>query len=266
MLIGNLSNTADKGGVTGLALYNNKGEFIVRYDMPTGTVGGVKGDGYGYDIAINPAKNTLLTSSFAGWTNYMRSLGEVVKDPEAMKHFGATMAVWDLKSMRPTQVLSVPGAPLEIRWAQAAGQNWAVTAAALTSKIWLIKQDAQGQWTAKDVATIGDPAKVPLPVDISLTADGRGLWVNTFMDGVTHYFDLTDPEQPIRSTPAARSTWSPRAGTASGSTSPRACCRSGTRSAPTTSRSCAATAGTAMHLRLRSRWTSRRRSSAARIT
>jgi methanethiol oxidase len=196
MLIGNLSNSIDKGGVTGLASYNNKGAFIAKYDIPTGSVGGVKGDGYGYDVAINPAKNVMLTSSFAGWTNYMRNLGEVVKDPEAMKHFGSTMVVWDLKSMKPTQVLSVPGAPLEIRWALVPGQNWAVTAAALTSKIWLIKQDSHGVWAAKDVATIGDPAKIPLPVDISISANGKGLWVNTFMDGVTHYFDLTDPEHP----------------------------------------------------------------------
>jgi selenium-binding protein 1 len=196
MLIGNLSNTKDKGGVTGLALYNNKGAFITKYDMPTDSVAGIKGDGYGYDIAVNPAKNVLLTSSFTGWTNYMRNLGEVVKDAEAMKHFGSTVVVWDLKGLKPAQVLSVPGAPLEIRWALARGQNWAVTAAALTSKIWLIKQDPLGGWTAKDVATIGDPAKIPLPVDISITADGRGLWVNTFMDGMTHYFDLTDPEHP----------------------------------------------------------------------
>ncbi len=196
VLIGNLSNGADKGGVTGLALYNNKGAFITKYDIPTGTVGGVKGDGYGYDIAVNPAKNVMLTSGFTGWTNYMRSLNEVVKDPEAMKHFGSTVVVWDLKSMKPTQVLSVPGAPLEIRWALAPGQNWAITGAALTSKIWLIKQDSAGTWAAKDVATIGDPAKIPLPVDISITADGKGLWVNTFMDGVTHYFDLSNPEHP----------------------------------------------------------------------
>jgi selenium-binding protein 1 len=111
VLIGNLSNSTDKGGITGLALYNNKGAFIAKYDIPTGTVGGVKGDGYGYDVAVNPAKNVMLTSSFAGWTNYMRSLGEVVKDPEAMKKFGSTMVVWDLKSMKPTQVLSVPRGP-----------------------------------------------------------------------------------------------------------------------------------------------------------
>ncbi|HEY8052055.1 MAG TPA: selenium-binding protein SBP56-related protein [Steroidobacteraceae bacterium] len=196
MLIGNLSNTADKGGVTGMALYNNKGSLVTRYDMPTATIGGVKGDGYGYDVAVNPAKNVLLTSSFAGWQNYMRELGDVIKDPEAMKHFGGTMVVWNLKSMQPTQVLSVPGAPLEIRWSLAPGQNWAITATALTSKLWLIRQGEGGSWGASEVATIGNPAQVPLPVDISIAADGKGLWVNTFMDGTTHYFDLTDPEHP----------------------------------------------------------------------
>jgi len=196
MLIGTLSNSNDKGGVTGLALYNNKGELITKYDMPVATIGGVKGDGYGYDIAVNPAKNVLLTSSFAGWNNYMRELGDLMKDSAAMQNFGSTMVVWNLKSMQPTQVLSVPGAPLEIRWSLAPGQNWAITAAALTSKLWLVKQGADGKWVAKDVGNIGDPSKIPLPVDISITADGKGLWVNTFMDGTTRYFDLTDPEHP----------------------------------------------------------------------
>jgi selenium-binding protein 1 len=196
VIIGALSNSKDKGGVTGMAVYNNKGRFVAKYQMPTGTIGGVKGDGYGYDVAVNPAKNVLLTSSFAGLSNYMRDLGEVVNDPEAMKHFGNTMVLWNLKSMQPRQIFSVPGAPLEIRWALAPGQNWAITATALTSKLWLVKQDAQGKWQAKAVGTIGDPAKIPLPVDISITADAKGLWVNTFMDGMTHYFDLSNPEQP----------------------------------------------------------------------
>src|SRR5262249_42305394 len=113
VLIGNLSNARDHGGVTGLAVYNNKGEFVAKYDMPTPALGGVQGDGYGYDIAINPAKNVLLTSSFAGWQNYMRDLGEVVKDQEAMKHFGGTMVLWNLKTMKLTQIFAVPGAPLE---------------------------------------------------------------------------------------------------------------------------------------------------------
>src|SRR5712692_3410214 len=192
MLVQALSNTKDKGGVTGMALYNNKGEFIASHAMPT--EGG--GDGYGYDLQVNPKKNVLLTSSFTGSTNYMRSLWELVKDPEAMKRFGNTMVVWDLKAMKPRKVLSVPGAPLEIRWSLNPGDDWAVVATALTSKIWLVKQDGQGGWQAKDVATIGDPAKVPLPVDISITRDGKGLWVNTFMDGTTRYFDLSNPEAP----------------------------------------------------------------------
>src|SRR2546428_548536 len=163
MLVQALSNAKDKGGVTGMALYNNKGDFI---------------------------------ASYAGYNNYMRSLGEVVKDPEAMKRFGNTMVLWDLKAMKPQKVFSVPGAPLEIRWSLKPGDNWAVAATALTSKIWLVKQDAKGEWQAKDVATIGDPAKIPLPVDISITRDGKGLWVNTFMDGKTRYFDLSNPEAP----------------------------------------------------------------------
>ena len=196
VVIGTLSNEKDKGGVTGLAVYNNKGGFVAKYDIPTSAIGGVKGDGYGYDVAINPAKNVMLTSSFAGWQNYMRDLPDLIKDGEAMKHFGNTMVVWNLKTMQPSQILSVPGAPLEIRWALPQGQNWAITAAALTSKLWLVKQDPGGEWQAREVATIGDPSKIPLPVDISITADARGLWVNTFMDGITHYFDLSDPEHP----------------------------------------------------------------------
>jgi len=196
MLVQALSNARDHGGATGMAVYNNKGELVAKHDMPTTEIGGAKGDGYGYDLAINPRKNALLTSSFTGWNNYMMDLGKLVQDGEAMKRFGATMAVWDLKAMKPKQILSVPGAPLEVRWSLNPKDNWAITATALTSKLWLIRQDAKGAWQAKEVATIGDPAKIPLPVDISITADGKGLWVNTFMDGTTRYFDLTNPDAP----------------------------------------------------------------------
>jgi selenium-binding protein 1 len=192
MLVQALSNTRDHGGVTGMALYTNKGDLVTTFPMPV--EGG--GDGYGYDIGINPQKNVLLTSSFTGWNNYMMDFGKMVKDEAAMKRFGNTMVVWDLKAMTPQKVLAVPGVPLEIRWSLNPADNWAITATALTSKLWLIKQDAQGQWGAREVGTIGDPAKIPLPVDISITADGKGLWANTFMDGKTRYFDLTNPEQP----------------------------------------------------------------------
>jgi selenium-binding protein 1 len=191
MLVQALSNTQDKGGRTGMALYNNQGKFLASYAMPTDN----GGDGYGYDLAVNPRKNVLLTSSFAGYANYMRPIGELMADGEAMKKFGNTMVAWNLKTMKPEKVLSVPGAPLEIRWSLNRKDNWAITATALTSKLWLVKQEGK-EWVAKEVGTIGDPAKIPLPVDISITRDGKGLWVNTFMDGKTRYFDLSKPEAP----------------------------------------------------------------------
>src|SRR2546425_2065016 len=42
MLVQALSNTKDKGGQTGMAMYSNAGEFVTSYAMPTD--GG--GDGY----------------------------------------------------------------------------------------------------------------------------------------------------------------------------------------------------------------------------
>ena len=143
MLVQALSNTQDKGGRTGMALYSNQGKFLASHAMPT--EGG--GDGYGYDLAVNPRKNLLLTSSFAGYANYMRPIGELMGDAEAMKKFGATMVAWDLKAMKPTKVFSVPGAPLEIRWSLNPKDNWAITATALTSKLWLVKQEGK-EWVA----------------------------------------------------------------------------------------------------------------------
>ena len=121
MVVQALSNEKDKGGVTGMAVYNNNGDFIASHPMPVGN----GGDGYGYDLAVNPKKNVMLTSSFTGYANYMRPLGELIKDEAAMKRFGNTMVVWDLKAMKPQQILAVPGAPLEIRWSLDPGENWA---------------------------------------------------------------------------------------------------------------------------------------------
>jgi selenium-binding protein 1 len=109
MLIAISRTVAAKDGVTGMALYNNQGDFVAKFPMPVGPLGGDVGDGYGYDLAINPARNAILTSSFTGWNNYMRDLGEVVGDPAAMKQFGNTMAIWDLKAMQPRRVFEGPG-------------------------------------------------------------------------------------------------------------------------------------------------------------
>ena len=46
------------------------------------------------------------------------------------------------------------------------------------------------------MADIGDASKIPLPVDISITADDKYLWVNTWNDGTTHLFDVSNPHAP----------------------------------------------------------------------
>jgi selenium-binding protein 1 len=36
-----------------------------------------------------------------------------------------------------------------------------------------------------------------LPVDISIASDDGLLWVNTFLDGTTRLFDISDPHKPV---------------------------------------------------------------------
>ena len=202
MLITGLSNNQDHGGRTGMAEYTNDGEFITAHWMPTddnlqGAVkSGTIADGYGYDVRAMPRLNVMFTSSFTGWNNYMMDLGKMMADPEAMKRFGNSVVAWDLRTRKPLKVCDVPGAPLEIRCAWNEKHDYCFTTTALTSKIFLIHRDDQGEWQAKAVADIGDASKIPLPVDISISADDNLLWVNTWNDGLARLFDISNPHAP----------------------------------------------------------------------
>src|SRR5437879_3714880 len=201
MLIPCLSNAKDKGGRTALVEFSNDGNYIATHWLPTkedahGAADAKIADGYGYDARVLPRKNALLTSSFTGWNNYMTEFSKMTADPEAMKHFGQTMVMWDFHARQPKKVLQVPGAPLEIRWAWGASHNYAFTATALTSKLWLVYMDDKGEWQAKDVAPISNVKGGVLPVDISLSADDKTLFVCSFMDGKCRVFDVSDPHKP----------------------------------------------------------------------
>lgn len=202
MLLTGLSNNEDHGGRTALVEYTNDGTYVATHWMPTDSdlkgaeKTGTHADGYGYDARALPRRNVLVTSSFTGWNNYMMDMGKMMGDPEAMKRFGNTMVVWDLHARKPKRIFDVPGAPLEIRCAWGAKNDWCVTSTALTSKLWLVYDDGEKGWQAKEIADIADASKVPLPVDISITADDTLLWVNTWNDGMTRLFDLTDPHHP----------------------------------------------------------------------
>lgn len=201
MLMSGLSNAKDEGGRTALVEYTNDGKFLASHWMPTSEdprgaeVEGVA-DGYGYDQRVLPRKNVMLTSSFTGKSNYMMDFGKMLQDPEAMKRFGQTVVLWDFHARKPLKVFNVPGAPLEIRWAWGPDHNYAFTTTALTSKIWLIEEGSDGEWKASAVADVGTPADIPLPVDISLSADDKTLFVDTFMDGKVRAFDVSDPHAP----------------------------------------------------------------------
>ena len=201
VLIPCLSNAKDKGGRTALVEYGNDGNYIATHWLPTkdkslGAAGAEFADGYGYDARVLPRKNALLTSSFAGWKNYTRDLGALMADPEAMKHFGQTMVMWDFHTRQPKKVFQVPGAPLEIRWAWGDKHNYAFTATALTSKLWCVYADDKGEWQASEVAPISDVKGGVLPVDISLSADDKTLFVDCFGDGKCRVFDVSDPHKP----------------------------------------------------------------------
>jgi selenium-binding protein 1 len=202
MLITGLSNNKDHGGRTALVEYTNDGTYIATHWMPTdedlrgARKGGSYADGYGYDVRALPRRNVLITSSFTGWDNYMMNLGKLMADAEAMKRFGNTVIVWDLHTRKPKKILDVPGAPLEIRCAWGPHNNYCFTSTALTSKIWLIYEDSRGEWQAKAVADIADATKVPLPVDISISADDSRLWVDTWNDGTARLFDISNPFAP----------------------------------------------------------------------
>ncbi|MBW2372655.1 MAG: selenium-binding protein [Deltaproteobacteria bacterium] len=189
MLITGLSNASDRGGRTGIAEYSNEGRFIRTTWMPDEAP-------YGYDARVNVALNRMLTSSFTGKNNYMTELPKLINDQAAMKNFGNTVVVWDFHAMKPLQVLEVPGAPLEIRWALQPRHHYAFTTAALTGRLWGIFRKADGTFEAVDLAPIGDPANPPLPVDISLSSDDKYLFVDSFLDGTTRVFDVSQPRSP----------------------------------------------------------------------
>ena len=182
MLISALSNSKDNGGRTGLAEYTNEGKFIRTIPMPTEAP-------YGYDVRVNINLNRMLTSSFAGKKNYMRPVGELLKDDEAMKQFGDSIVVWDFHARKPLQVLRVPGAPLELRWALLPNHHYAFTSTALTGQLVLIYRQDDGTWATKNIAEIGNT----IPVDISIAPDDSKIYVNSYGDGMLRVYDVSNP-------------------------------------------------------------------------
>jgi selenium-binding protein 1 len=203
MFVTGLSNNRDHGGRTALVEYSAEGDYVATYWMPTddnlqgAQKTGKFADGYGYDVRMLSRLDFMVTSSFTGWSNYMMDFGKLLKDAEAMKRFGNTVVAWRLSDRKPLKIFDVPGAPLEIRCALRPEHDYCFTEAALTSKLWLIYKEGAADWQVREVADIGDPSKVPLPVAFSISSDDRMLWITTFMDGMARGFDVSDPHHPV---------------------------------------------------------------------
>lgn len=96
----------DGGLPAGLAEFENDGTFIRTLGLPGEAP-------YGYDVAISPDRNRMVTSAFTPPENYRKPLAKM-----DLKHFGAKLVVWDFRARKPLQTLTTGAAPLECRWSR----------------------------------------------------------------------------------------------------------------------------------------------------
>ncbi len=178
MLI-NFLGAEDGGLPAGMAEFTNDGKFIRRIDNPSDAP-------YGYDIAIKPDLNRMVSSSFTPRRNYQRPLAQM-----DLKDFGSEMVVWDFKARKPIQVGKAGLAPLEVRWSLKPGNNYGFTNCALDNSIWLFRAQADGPYEFKKVATTG-----ALPADLRQSPDDRYLYVSCFNDNLLQQWDVSDPDHP----------------------------------------------------------------------
>jgi selenium-binding protein 1 len=180
MLISFLGS-ADGSIPAGLAEFTNDGKFIRRIDNPEGAP-------YGYDVAVKPGLNRMVTSSFTPLRNYRKPLPQM--DPN---DFGREMVIWDFKARKPLQVGRAGLTPLEVRWSLKPENNFGFTNCALDNSLWLFRGGPDGAlpYTFKKVATTG-----AFPVDLRQSPDDKYLFVSCFNDNLLQQWDVSDPDHP----------------------------------------------------------------------
>ncbi|WP_231749371.1 selenium-binding family protein [Tautonia plasticadhaerens] len=171
---------ADGGLPAALAEFTNDGEFIRRIDQPEEAP-------YGYDVAVKPELNRMVSSSFTPKRNYGKPFAEMSLDD-----FGDELVVWDFKSRTPLQVIEAGLAPLEVRWSLKPENDYGFTNCALDHSIYLFKGKGDGSYEAKKVA---DTAA--LPADLRQSPDDRYLYVSCFGGDEIQQWDVSDPERPV---------------------------------------------------------------------
>lgn len=178
MLISFLSSK--KGELpAGLAEFTNDGKFIRKLSLP-------KDAPYGYDIALRPDLNRMVTSSFTYYENYKKPLAKM-----DFKKFGNEILIWDFRKREVLQTLKTGGAPLECRWSTKEGNNYGFTNCALEDSIWIWEGQKDGKYMARKLCDVGK-----LPVDLRQSPDDKYLFVSCFVSDEIQQWDVSDVKNP----------------------------------------------------------------------
>src|SRR5579884_2857814 len=150
----------DGGLPAGLAEFTNDGKYIRTLPMPQDAP-------YGYDVAIKPDLNRMVTSSFTPLRNYKKPLAKM-----DLKDFGKELLVWDFRERKVLQKLTTGAAPLECRWSLKEKGNHGFTNCALDDSIWVWEAGDNGKYTARKFCDTGK-----IPADLRQSPDDRFLYV-----------------------------------------------------------------------------------------
>jgi methanethiol oxidase len=170
----------DGGLPAGLAEFSNEGKFVRKFEFV-----GLDAP-YGYDVAINPDLNRMVTSSFTPPTNYRKPLAKM-----DLKQFGDKLLVWDFRARKVLQTLKTDLAPLECRWSLKKDARHGYVNCALADSIWVWEGDAENRYTARKLCTTGK-----LPADLSESPDGRFIFVSCFAGDEVQQWDVSDLKNP----------------------------------------------------------------------
>ena len=193
-----------EGGLpAGLAEFTNVGQVIRQFAMPEDAP-------YGYDVAIKPDINRMVTTSFTPLRNYRKPLAEM-----DFRDFGKDVLIWDFRARKVVQKLTVGLAPLECRWALQDKANYGFTNCALDDSIWvweweggdeLLKKAQESpapigaeiarakekmKYSARKLCTTGK-----LPADLRQSPDDRFLYVSCFVSNEIQQWDVSDLTKP----------------------------------------------------------------------
>jgi selenium-binding protein 1 len=169
----------DGGLPTGLAEFTNDGKFVRKIEMPADAP-------YGYDVAVKPDLNRMVTSSFTPLNNYKKPLSQM-----DLKAFGKELLVWDFRERKVLTKLTTGAAPLECRWSLKEKANHGFTNCAFDDSIWVWEGAADGSYSARKLCDTGK-----LPVDLRQSPDDRYLYVSCFGSNEIQQWDVSDLKKP----------------------------------------------------------------------